>query len=166
MESRIYFEKFLSHMDFEYFTTLVFNEEVMLMNYGRVFSLEEAEYIYEWILKTGKEYEKFGAFKVFQRSNNTFIGYGALMPSDGLTKLEIEYMLLPEYWGKGYGSEIVRELLKNIEEIKDIEKIIANVDPHNVRSKKILINSGFTSYEFFENSDDGSIVESFMKIIS
>lgn len=30
-----------------------------------------------------------------------FIGYGSLIPTKGITEVEIEYMILPEYWRKG-----------------------------------------------------------------
>lgn len=165
MKNRVYFEKFLSEDDFEYFSSLVLNEKVMVMNYGRVFLLEEAKYIYEWLLKKSKKHENFGGYKVFQRDSNTFIGYGALLPKDDLTEVEIEYMLFPEYWGKGYGTEIAMELLKKAEEAKSIQKVIANIDPNNIGSKKILLNSGFVSCKLYKNPDDGSPVEMFSRTI-
>ena len=36
MQNRIYFKKFLSDDDFQYYLDLVSNEKVMVMNYGRV----------------------------------------------------------------------------------------------------------------------------------
>lgn len=165
MEDKIYFEKFLSEDDFKYYSMLVFNENVMSMNYGRVFTVEEAQYTYEWMLKVNRDYDEFGNFKVFKNNNNIFIGYGSLIPTKSITEVEIEYMILPEYWSMGYGSQVVLELLKKIEKVKSIQKITANLDPNNMGSKKILINNGFTSCKFYENPDDGSLVEMFIKVI-
>lgn len=165
MEDRIYFEKFLSEDDFKYYSMLVFNENVMSMNYGRVFTVEEAQYIYELMLKENKDYDELGYFKVFQKYNNKFIGYSSLIPKEDMTEVEIEYMILPEYWRMGYGSEIVVKLLDNIKKVKSIKKITANLDPNNIGSKKILINNGFTFCRSYENPDDSSPVEMFIKVI-
>lgn len=73
-------------------------------------------------------------------------------------------MLMPDYWEKGYGSEIVRELLKKVEGAKGIYKVIAITDPDNLASKKILLNNGFKPYKVFE-IDDGSLAEMHRKEI-
>lgn len=165
MDGRIYFEKFLSEDDFKYFSKLVFNEDVMAMNYGRVFSDEEATYVYKWILKRSKDIDEFGDFKILQKSTNGFIGYGSLTLRENSNEVEIEYMILPQYWRNRYGSEIVMELLKRVTKANSIHKVIANVKPDNIGSKKILINNGFTSCKVYENPDDGSPVEMFIKVI-
>ena len=65
MKNRLYFEKFLSEDDFKYYSSLVLNEKVMVMNYGRVFLLEEAKYIYEWLLKKTKSLKGLEALRFF-----------------------------------------------------------------------------------------------------
>ncbi|MDR7856601.1 GNAT family N-acetyltransferase [Tissierella sp.] len=164
MHNGIYFEKYLSEADFEYYLQLVLNEKVMVMNYGRVFSLEEANLTYKGILKNNVKHEDFGYFKVFNKNKNIFIGLGSITINNELTESEIEYMILPEYWGQGYGSKIIYELLKKAEKIKTIKKVIAITDPNNLASKQILVKNGFISCKVFE-IDDGSIVEEFSKEI-
>lgn len=164
-KNRIYFEKFNTKDDFKYFLKLVFNEEVMALNYGRIFTLEEAEYLYNYALDTNSKYEDFGEYKVFDSATNTFIGTCGFLPNEDLSEAEIEYLLLPEYWGMRYGSEIAGMLLKKSEKIKSIQKVIANLDPKNMGSKKILLNSGFVSCKLYENPDNGSPVEMFIKEI-
>lgn len=158
MQNRIYFEKFLCEDDFQYYLDLVSNEKVMVMNYGRVFTLIESNLIYKRMLKSNKNYEAFGYFKVFEKDTNAFIGSSAITLNNDFTEAEIEYMLMPDYWGKGYGSEIVMNLLKKAEETKSIHKVIAITDPNNLPSKKILFNNGFVSCKIFE-IDDGSLAE-------
>lgn len=164
MQNRIYFKKFLSEDDFQYYLDLVSNEEVMVMNYGRAFTLEESNLTYKSMLKNNKNSEAFGYFKVFEKGTNVFIGSGAITLNNDFTEAEIEYMLMPDYWGKGYGSEIVRNLLKKAEETKVIHKVIAITDPNNLVSKKILFNNGFVSCKIFE-IDDGSLAEMHSKEI-
>ncbi|MDU1350394.1 GNAT family N-acetyltransferase [uncultured Clostridium sp.] len=162
MINRIYFKKFISEDDFQYFFKLVSNEKVMVMNYGRVFSVEEAKKCYEGLLEKGRKGESFGGFKVFEESTNTFIGLGALLVNDNFTEVEVEYSLLPEYWGKGYGSEIAENLLKKVEETKGMQRATAIIDPNNIASKKIVLKNGFTSCKLYE-IDDGSPAEMFSK---
>ncbi len=164
MQNRIYFEKFICEDDFQYYLDLVSNEEVMLMNYGRVFTLEESKLTYKGMLKNNKNYEAFGYFKVFEKDTNAFIGLGAITLNNDSAEAEIEYMLMPDYWGKGYGSEIVRNLLKKAEETNSIHKVIAITDPNNLISKKILHNNGFVSSKIFK-IDDGSLAEMHSKVI-
>ncbi|MEG1256214.1 GNAT family N-acetyltransferase [Clostridium sp.] len=163
MKNRICFEKFLSEDEFHYFLDLATNEKVEVMNYGRVFTLEEAKQIYEGMLKKNRIHESFGFFKVFLQGTNTYIGLGALLVNNDLSEGELEYMLLPEYWGQGYGSEIARELLKKAENTKSIQQIEATIDPNNTGSKKILLNNGFVSCKLYENPEDGSLVEMLSK---
>lgn len=164
MQNRIHFIKFLSDEDIQYYLDLVSNEKVMVMNYGRVFSLEEANLTYKGILKNNESHETFGYFKVFENATNVFIGLGAMTINNDFTEAEVEYMLLPDYWGKGYGSEIVKELLKKAEKINSIHKVTAITDPNNLASKKILSNNGFVSCKIFE-IDDGSLAEMHAKEI-
>lgn len=164
MHNGIYFEKYLSEADFQYYLQLVLNEKVMIMNYGRVFTLEEANLTYKGILKNNVKHEDFGYFKVFNKDKNIFVGLGSVTINNELTESEIEYMILPEYWGQGYGSEIVYELLKKAEKIKTIKKVTAITDPNNILSKKILKKNGFMSVRVFE-IDDGSLAEEYSKEI-
>ena len=137
----------------------------MLMNYGRVFTLEESKLTYKGMLKNNKNYEAFGYFKVFEKDTNVFIGLGAITLNNDSAEAEIEYMLMPDYWRKGYGSEIVRNLLKKAEETNSIHKVIAITDPNNLISKKILHNNGFVSSKIFK-IDDGSLAEMHIKVKS
>jgi ribosomal-protein-alanine N-acetyltransferase len=164
MDSGIYFEKFLTEDDFQYFLRLALNEDVMVMNYGRIFTLEEAKKVYKGLLEKNKIHQDFGQFKVFEATTNNFIGLCGLIISDDFTKAEIEYLLLPEYWRKGYGSEIAKVLLKKAEESKSIKKVTATIDPNNIGSRKILLKNRFVSYKTY-TIDDGSLAEDFSKEI-
>jgi RimJ/RimL family protein N-acetyltransferase len=102
---------------------------------------------------------------VFLKGTSTYIGLGALVVNDDVTEGELEYLLLPEYWGQGYGSEIAEELLKIAEAANSIRTIEASIDPNNIGSRKILLNNGFVSCKLYENPDDDSPVEMLSKKI-
>lgn len=151
MESRIYLQKFVSDEDFEYYFSLVSNEKVMSMVTERAIPLEKARIDFKLLLDKNKEYKDFGNFKVFETTSNDFIGLGLLkIDENDLSKAELGYLLLPEFWGKGYGSEIANLLLNKAEESKVLHQITAIIDPKNIASKKILLNNGFISEKLCE----------------
>ena len=55
---------------------------------------------------------------------------------------EIGYMILPEYWNHGYGTDTITQLLilaKN----QGLQKVTAATDPDNTASVRILEKTGF-----------------------
>ncbi|MCM0648903.1 GNAT family N-acetyltransferase [Clostridium swellfunianum] len=58
-------------------------------------------------------------------------------------------MLLPEYWGKGYGSEIAGELLHRVDKLKSIKLVTAVTSSNNSASKNILIKHVFVSEKVY-----------------
>ena len=155
MQKRIAFKRIESESDFAPFTQLVLNEQVMRMNMGRAFTPEEAETYFAFILRYNRENPDTGTYLAFV--NDAFIGVGALYcRPEGA---EIEYMLLPEFWNRGYATEIVSELLKIARGKPEIHQIRAMMDPKNAASRRVLIKNGFV-YETTEriavdNTDAG-----------
>lgn len=164
MKDKITLKKYASWEDFLAYWELVSNEKAMQMNYGRVFTQEEARYLYEYMLKINQEQDAYGYFKVSHNTTNEYIGLGAAVLNENGMEAEIEYMLLPEYWGVGYGSGIVDVLFDKIIQTKMVKQVIAIVEPNNLASKKILMNHGFLSQKIYK-TEDGSLAESFMKIL-
>lgn len=116
------------------------------MNMGRTFTPEEAEAYLAFILRYNRKNPDTGKYLMF--ANDAFIGVGALYcRSDGA---EIEYMLLPEFWNRGYATEIVSELLKVARGKPEIHQIRAMMDPKNAASRRVLIKNGFV-YEKTEH---------------
>lgn len=145
MEKRIYLEKFTS-MDFDNYYKLVGNEKVMAMITERAIPLDEALENYNLILKSNQLHNSFGNFKIMEVSTNKFIGSALLKVKDtSPTEAELGYMLSPDYWGKGIGSEVAKLLIEKAKAEKQINKITAIIDPNNIASRKILINNGFIS---------------------
>jgi ribosomal-protein-alanine N-acetyltransferase len=55
----------------------------------------------------------------------------------------IGYNLLPKYWGKGYATEITRELVRYLFDVIKVERVEALVCDKNIPSKNVLKKSGF-----------------------
>ncbi|UNP74297.1 GNAT family N-acetyltransferase [Bacillus nitratireducens] len=140
----LHFKKFEA-TDFNPYFQLVSNERVMAQITERAIPLEEAQNDYEKLLRRNEKHKLFGSYKVYDSATNEFIGLGHVtMNEDHVKEAEIGYMILPEHWGKRYGSYIVRELIE-IAKQTDVNVLKAIIDPNNIPSRKILLNAGFTS---------------------
>lgn len=141
---KLHFKKFEA-TDFSPYFQLVSNERVMAQITERAIPLEEAQNDYEKLLRRNEKHKLFGSYKVYDSATNEFIGLGHVtVHEDHVKEAEIGYMILPEHWGKRYGSYIARELIE-IAKQTDVNILKAIIDPNNIPSRKILINVGFTS---------------------
>ncbi|MED0963586.1 GNAT family N-acetyltransferase [Bacillus paramycoides] len=141
---KLHFKKFEA-TDFNQYFQLVSNESVMAQITERAIPLEEAQNDYEKLLRRNQKHKLFGSYKVYDSATNEFIGLGHVtVNEDDLKEAELGYMILPEHWGKRYGSCIARELIE-IAKQTEVNVLKAIIDPNNIPSRKILINVGFTS---------------------
>ncbi len=148
-------EKFLKQ-DFDLYAKLVFNTEAMTMNMGRVFTQQEAEFFFHTILQMNAADRMLGYYKVFL-SDGSFIGMlGISENEDG--DLELEYMLLPEHWGIGYATRIVKHQVQSMAKIYPGRRLRAITDPQNIRSIRVLEKNRFVKYKDYINSDSDNAV--------
>lgn len=143
--------------DFSSYYQLVSNEMVMAQITERAIPLDEAKLNYQRIINRNAETDIFGTYKIVK--NETFVGLGHLTGKTA-EEAEIGYMLLPEYWGKRYGSEIASHLIK-LAILTNTRIVKAIIDPCNIASRKILLNQGFSSEKICEM--DGLPAEIFLK---
>ncbi len=131
--------------DFNDYFKLVSNERVMAQITERTIPLEEAQHNYQKLLERNKKYVIPGSYKVLDRLTGKFVGLAHLTVNEQETEeAEIGYMFLPEYWGRGYGSDIANQLITFAKQTK-LKKLKAIIDPENIPSRKILIKQGFIS---------------------
>ena len=145
------FEKF-NKDDFSLYEELVYNENVMKMNYGRVFTKEEAAFLFDYFVEYNNLNVSSGYYKVISREHNCFIGLGALVVDNESKTAEVEYMILPEFWHHGFGSKILLELLE-LSRNANLIRVEAIIDPENVISRHILEKADFSFYKEFVNED-------------
>ena len=150
MKPRFYLEKLLPR-DFESFYALTGNEKVMAMITERALSKEEALKKFNYFLENNKIHKSFGSFKVLEAGSSKLLGFAKLeITKEKPEEAELGYMLLPEFWGNGFGNEIAETLLEVAIWDPNLTRVYANTDPNNVASRKILINNGFASEEVGE----------------
>ncbi|ATP41034.1 GNAT family N-acetyltransferase [Solibacillus sp. R5-41] len=137
-------------VDFPEYFSLVSNEKVMAQITEYAIPFEEAQSDFQKLLKRNELLEHFGSYKINDSSKNEFIGLGHLTldeENDGIA--EIGYMIKPEHWGMGYGSEIAKVLIEKAIETQ-VKTLKAIIDPDNIASRKILIKQGFISEKLCE----------------
>ena len=144
--------------DYNLYSQLVFNEQTM--NMGRIFTAEEASIFFQLILNCNAENNDYGFYKVYLVHNNAseYIGMGALTSNDDYNAVELEYMLFPQHWNKGYGTALVKLLVQKAKEAQKSVDIIAITDPDNIYSKRILQHACFELVKQYVN-DDGELAE-------
>lgn len=115
----------------------------------RSIPLDEAKKDYQELLANNSIAPGFGSFKILDALSNGFIGLAKLeVKEKDSAEAELGYMILPQYWGKGIGGTVAKQLLEMAKTEKSINKLTAIIDPKNLASRKILLNNGFTSKEF------------------
>jgi RimJ/RimL family protein N-acetyltransferase len=145
MKQRIYLEKMLPQ-DFDSFYGMVANEKVMALITERALTKEEALKKFHILLKNSELHESFGSYKVLERTSSRLLGMAKLeITPENLKEAELGFMLFPEFWGMGFGSEIAEFLLEVAQADPDLKRVYANIHPGNKASRKILINKRFTS---------------------
>lgn len=84
-------------------------------------------------------------WKLQMKNTGANIGLAGLSLSNDKFKLgEIFYKLHPDYWGKGYGTEITKQLISIGFDHFHLHKVEAGVSTENIASIKVLEKAGMT----------------------
>lgn len=89
------------------------------------------------------------------------MGIGTLWVKEDGT--ELDYMLLPEYWSRGYGTQAALALLDLARKNPGVTQVTGIVDPGNVRSKRVLEKAGFVFDRAIDVEEDGSRAEIYLR---
>ncbi|MET7253804.1 GNAT family N-acetyltransferase [Dyadobacter jiangsuensis] len=150
---RLRYEKFTPD-HFEDYFRLVSQKDVMLYISGAGLDMEGARKRFERSLHADDQQSDMGFVAVYEQVTGLYIGLGKIVPfEDGLT--EIGYALLPEFWGKGYASEITSRLVAYARECGSVESLVALVIPENHASVNVLTKHQF---RFFREVPDGDVM--------
>ena len=147
---RLIFTKY-NENDYEDFVKLLMSNKVMKNITGEGMSEKEANEKFESAIETNSTTE-LGYYSMTQKSDGSYIGLSKLTyfkyekeeKNTDIVRAEAGYLLLPEFWGKGYASEITARLIKYARDIPEIKELVGIVNLPNIASKKVLTNNGFT----------------------
>lgn len=134
--------------DFDLFYSVFTNEQVMQYAWIDRFDSEEAiGPFFEKVLinNAAVENRRKYEFAVFLSSDNRFIGYADIEVSNQNAMGgcgEIGYFLLPDFWGKGYASEIAHTLMEIGFSHLNLHRISARCNSNNLSSENIMKKMG------------------------
>ncbi|MBN8571514.1 MAG: GNAT family N-acetyltransferase [Ignavibacteria bacterium] len=140
---------------FQEYKLQAMNEEVMKYINGKPCTEEEAKEKWQKIMTANSMDDIFGYFSVRRNEDNDVIGLAKLLyygSEKGLTKgketgtVEVGYSLMPEFWGKGYATEITEFFTEFAKSYDGIKEVIAIINPDNGASRRVLEKCGYTLY--------------------
>ncbi|MEO5945852.1 MAG: GNAT family N-acetyltransferase [Chitinophagaceae bacterium] len=88
-----------------------------------------------------------GRWAVEEKDTKRFIGSVGIIPiPDDVTKTQMGYSFLPEYWGKGLASELVKAGLEYFKKRTPLPEIYGITETENIASQKVLLKNGFVPF--------------------
>ena len=86
----------------------------------------------------------YAPWAVIEKATGRLIGDCGLFPADGVgAEIELAYGLAPDVWGRGYATEAAAACLRVGFEQLGARRIVADVDPENPASLRVLEKAGF-----------------------
>lgn len=109
-------------------------------------SLEETKQLLKSDFEAQTRYpRKSYTWKIVLKDSSKFIGLAGFSLSNDKFRLgEIYYKLAPEFWGKGYATEVAKRLINLGFEEFELHKVEAGVATKNSKSIKVLEKAGMT----------------------
>lgn len=96
-------------------------------------------------------------YSVTLKETGEYIGYCGFQFCAVFDGIEILFGFLKEHWGKGYGSEAAKSVLRyGIEEL-GLDEVIAAVNLENIASEKVLTNIGMCYVEVIDYPKEGPV---------
>lgn len=93
-----------------------------------------------------------GFCSIREKSSNQYIGEADILSINNISeRCVVGYNLLPEFWNKGYATEITRELIKYAFMNLSLERVEALVMQANTASCKVLEKAGFLKEGLLRN---------------
>lgn len=88
----------------------------------------------------------YDLWPVFERESGHFVGHCGLLDKevDGVTEIELTYVIAPAYWGRGYATEISRALVVYARDTLMLPRLIALITPDNTASAAVARTVGLT----------------------
>jgi len=80
---------------------------------------------------------------VLERDSGELVGDCSLSFDQGFEKWELSYGFRRDRWGRGYATEAALACVRHGFETMRVEKIVADVDPANTASSRVLDKCGF-----------------------
>ena len=88
--------------------------------------------------------EQYDLWPVVEKATGQVVGHCGLLDKgvEGKIEIELNYILAPVAWGKGYATEIGQAIKQLAFEKMGVERLIALIDPENEPSERVALRLG------------------------
>lgn len=122
----------------------LFNSSEQVMQYIRpVKNREESDAFLEENFNLYLDGFPYGRMFVADKMTGVFLGTFSILYLDGDADYHIGYALMPNYWGKGYASELVKFGSALFFERTNHSTLYAITQPENIASEMVLLKNNF-----------------------
>ncbi len=99
-----------------------------------------------------EEYEKYGyaRYALIHKGDQKIIGFCGVKFEPSLGYPDIGYRMLPDYWGKGLGTEAAAAVVNYARDTLGIKKLVGEVVDKNIASNKLLLKLGFSHVDTYQ----------------
>ena len=140
------------HSDFSNMRRLESDGDIVrYTSYRCIQSPEQTRERLETNIAKASEREPLGIW-LAESLEHGFTGWFMLINTDA-PHPELGFMILKEYWGKGYTTEITRAILSHANKNLNLTQISARVSPQNPSSLRVLEKLGFSIQETIFGKD-------------
>jgi ribosomal-protein-alanine N-acetyltransferase len=108
---------------------------------GDGYTHEESEKSLDTILKHWSKHG-FGIWAIINKTNGALIGRCGLNHIDETLEVEVDFVLAPNSWGRGYATEAAKASLDYGFQKLKLQNIIALVKPENTASRRVIEKIG------------------------
>lgn len=93
-----------------------------------------------------------GPLALVDRREGSFVGFCGVSPEriKGATELNLGYRLARRYWGQGLATEAARAALEHAFGERQLDSVVALVEPTHAASLRVAEKVGFGSFEALE----------------
>lgn len=107
-----------------------------------------------------QQVEDYGTLAVYEKSSNRYMGWCGIWYTAWVGGYELGYRYLPEFWGKGYGTEAALAVVKEGFSVFPLDVLLAVTAKANVRSQRVLEKVGFTlDGEIYEDGVGANVLK-------
>ena len=108
---------------------------------GTGYTLEESKKSLATIMNHWNKHG-FGIWAITDRRTHTLLGRCGLNLINETSEVEVDFVVAPEYWRRGFATEAARATLTYGFTVLDLDRIIALAKPENIASRKVIEKIG------------------------
>jgi len=108
-------------------------------------------------LRFYKRHDGFGAWAVIEKATGDFLGWFSFRPPEGSSspdEVELGYRLRQSAWGKGYGTEGARALIRKGFTELGVQRVCARTYQDNLASRRVMEKVGLRLVRTYRMTPD------------